>query len=155
MLLSGVLLASLWWIITNGSVGSWLIGLPALAGAAWANRQLGKSSNIRISPSGLVYFLPFFLLQSLRGGIDVALRTLTPRMRIEPGFSRYRTGLKTLSARTFFTNCISLLPGTLAADVEDEWIEVHVLNIRSNSNSELARLERVVARLFTEGGDVQ
>ena len=155
MFLSGVLLGGLWWVITSGSVASWLIGLPALASAAWASRQLGGLSDIRISLSGLARFLPFFLWQSLRGGADVALRTLAPRLRIHPGFSRYRTGLKTPSARTFFTNCVSLLPGTLAADMQDEWVEVHVLNIKSNFNSELTRLEHVVAQLFAEGGDAR
>ncbi len=155
MFLSGVLLAGLWWVITNGSVASWLIGLPALASAAWASRQLRGLSEVRISLSGLARFLPFFLWQSLRGGADVAVRTLAPHMRIQPGFSCYRTVLKTSPARTFFTNCVSLLPGTLAADMQDEWIEVHVLNVKSNPNSELTRLEHVVARLFAEGGDVR
>ncbi len=119
LFLSGVLLAGLWWVITNGSEGSWVIGLPALAGAAWASRQLRGLSDSRISLTGLARFLPFFLWQSLRGGADVALRTLAPRMRIHPGFSRYRIGLQTPPARTFFTNCVSLLPGTLAADMQD------------------------------------
>ncbi len=152
---SGVLLAGLWWVITNGSAGSWVIGLPALASAAWASRQLRGLSDSRISLNGLARFLPFFLWQSLRGGADVALRTLAPRMRIHPGFSRYRTGLKTPSARTLFTNCVSLLPGTLAADIQDEWVEVHALNIKSNFNSELTRLEHAVARLFAEAGAIQ
>ena len=155
MVLNVTLLAGLWWVLTNGSAASWLIGLPALASAAWASRRLSGSTRPRISFMGLIRFLPFFIWQSLRGGADVALRTMAPHMRIHPGFSRYRTGLKTLSARTFFTNCISLLPGTLAAELQDEWIEVHVLNSRSNPNSELTRLERVVARLFAEGGDVR
>jgi multicomponent Na+:H+ antiporter subunit E len=80
---------------------------------------------------------------------------LAPRMRIHPGFGCYRTELKIAPARTFFTNCVSLLPGTLAADIQDEWIEVHVLNIKSNLNSELVRLEHIVARLFAEGGDTR
>ncbi len=148
-----ILLAGLWWVLTNGSVASWLIGLPALASAAWAHRHLSGLSSPRISLIGLARFLPFFLWQSLRGGADVALRTLAPRMRIHPGFSRYRVGLQTPPARIFFTNCVSLLPGTLAADLQDEWLEVHGLNIESDSNSELTKLERVVARLFAEGGD--
>lgn len=73
-------------------------------------------------------------------------------MRIRPGFKRYRTKLKTLSARTFFANCVSLLPGTLAADLQDAWLEIHVLNTDSDPNAELTRLERFVAQIFIEEG---
>lgn len=152
-LLTVILLAGLWWVLTNGSPVSWLIGLPALAGAAWASRRLNRSSSTRISLSGLARFLPFFLWQSLRGGVDVALRTLSPLMRIRPGFSRYRTGLRTPAARTFFANCVCLLPGTLAADLRAEWLEVHVINVESDPNAELASLERVVAGVFADTGE--
>ena len=148
-----IILSGLWWVITNGSVASWFIGLPVIATATWASRRLSRLSGTQISLSGLARFVPFFLWESLRGGVDVALRTLTPRMRIAPGFSRYRTGLKTSSARTLFVNCVSLLPGTLAVDLQDEWLEIHMLDIQLDPNATFARLERVVARLFANTGD--
>ena len=152
MLFAVVVLAGLWWILTGGSVSSWLIGFPAVAGAAWAIGRLGGLSDTNISLVGLVRFVPFFLWESLRGGADVALRTLAPRMRIRPGFSRYRTGLRTVSARNFFANCVSVLPGTLTADLHDEWLEVHVLSTELDAKRELDRLERSVARLFSDPG---
>ncbi len=150
--LTVIFLAGLWWLLTNGAMQSWLVGLPALACAVWTHRLLSKASDTRNSLIGLLLFVPYFLWESLRGGADVALRTLAPRLRIRPGFRRYRTGLKTLSARTFFANCVSLLPGTLAADLRDEWLEVHVLNTDSDPHIELTRLEHVVARLFSDTG---
>ncbi len=123
-----------------------------MAGATWASRRLSKNSGTRISLIGLIRFVPYFLWESLRGGTDVALRTLAPRVRVRPGFCRYRTGLHASSARTFFAYCVSLLPGTLAADLRDEWLEIHVLDTESNFLSELARLERVVAGVFVETG---
>lgn len=144
------LLAGVWWVITEGSAASWLIGLPAVAAAVWATARLSRSAEVRISALGLVRFAPFFLWESLRGGMDVALRTLAPRMRIQTGFIRYRTHLRHASSLTFFANCVSLLPGTLAADLQDDWLEVHVLNTRSDHQVELARLERAVARVFID-----
>ena len=101
-----------------------------------------------MSVLGLIRFAPFFLWESLRGGTDVALRTLAPRMRIQTGFIRYRTHLGNVSSLTFFANCVSLLPGTLAADLQGDWLEVHVLNTRSEHQAELARLEHAVAWVF-------
>ncbi len=85
--------------------------------------------------------------------MDVALRTLAPRMRIRPGFLRYRTALNTPEARTLFVNCVSLLPGTLAADLHDDWLEIHTLNMDADFKSELAGLEIAVARLYKRTGE--
>lgn len=146
------MLAVVWWVIAEGALASWLIGLPAVAAATWASRRLGRSSKLSISALGMVRFIPFFLWESLRGGTDVALRTLAPRMRIQTGFIRYRTHLNNPASLTFFANCVSLLPGTLAADLQDDWLEVHVLNTRSDHQAELAKLESAVARLFVDNG---
>jgi len=148
-ILSTVLaLALIWWVITDGALSSWAVGAPVMAMAAWASLRLNASSDSRISLSGLLRFLPFFLWESLRGGVDVARRTLAPVLRVEPDFIRYQSRLHSKAARAFFANCVSLLPGTLVADIKDEWLEVHVLNCGSDTEGELRRLEQVVARVF-------
>ena len=147
-----LLLAGIWWVISQGSAASWLIGLPVVIAAVWASRCLGRAYKLSISALGMLRFMPFFLWESLRGGVDVALRTLAPRMRIQTGFIRYRTHLDNPASLTFFANCVSLLPGTLAADLQDDWLEVHVLNTRSDHKTELSRLESAVARVFVTNG---
>jgi multicomponent Na+:H+ antiporter subunit E len=81
----------------------------------------------------------------------VALRTLGPRLRVNPGFLRYQTLLRDPAARVFLANCVNLLPGTLAAELEADWLVVHVLSAEADNEPELRRLERAVARLFSEG----
>ena len=148
-ILSTVLaLALIWWVITDGALSSWILGVPVLAMAVWASLRLNASSDAQISLSGLLRFLPFFLWESLRGGVDVARRTLAPALHVEPDFIRYRSRLPSQAARAFFANCVSLLPGTLVADIKDEWLEVHVLNSDSDAEGDLRRLEQVVARVF-------
>lgn len=148
-----VLLAFFWWLLSNGATTSWVVGLPALAAATWAHRYLYHNSSKQISVIGFIRFIPFFLWESLRGGTDVARRTLMPHMPVKPGFHQYRTKLKTTSARTFFANCVSLLPGTLTADLQEEWLEIHLLTTESDPNAALSRLESVVARVFSNIGD--
>jgi multicomponent Na+:H+ antiporter subunit E len=146
------LFVGLWWVISKGAAESWLIGIPVVVGAVWASRRLAPGTGKRISLLGLLHFIPFFFWESLRGGLDVALRTLAPRMRIQPAFQHYRMSLKQPAARSFFTACVSLLPGTLAADLQEERLEVHVLNAGADVNTELNKLERAVARLFQDQG---
>jgi len=149
-LLSLLLLAALWLTLSGGDTASWVIGLPALVLAAWAARHLRRPPAIRLSALGILRFVPFFLWESLRGGIDVARRTLQPRMPIQPDFIEYHSRLQTPAARSFLANCVSLLPGTLAADLQGDWLEIHVLNMHENQTAELARLERSIGAIFSE-----
>ena len=143
-------LAALWWVIAGGEPASWIVGGPAVLAAAWVVGRLGTGAGIRLSMAGLLRFLPFFIWESLRGGVDVALRTLAPRPRVEPGFLRYQTRLCEPAARVFLANCINLLPGTLAAKLEADWLTVHTLSTEADNEAELRRLELAVARLFSE-----
>lgn len=94
--------------------------------------------------------MPFFLWESLRGGIDVALRTVVPKMRIQPGFSALGMRLLRADACVFLANCMSLLPGTLVADMKEEQIRVHLIDVDMDADKELRRPERAVARVFPE-----
>ncbi len=145
------LFAGLWWLLTVGDWSSWLIGLPVVAAAAWTARRLRPESAGRISLRGLLRFLPFFAWESLRGGIDVASRTLAPRLRIQPGLVAYRIRLQRSDARMFFANCVSLLPGTLAADLRDDVLDVHMLDRRVDPVPELRRLELAVSGVYPDG----
>jgi multicomponent Na+:H+ antiporter subunit E len=149
-LVTPVALAALWWLLTRSEPGAWLVGVPAVIAAGWAAWSLGAGGHSPISLSGLLRLLPLFIWESLRGGIDVARRTLAPNMRIRPGFIQYRTSLEHSSARVFFTNCVCLLPGTLAADLQDDRIRIHLLDSTLDPQAELERLEIAVARVYRE-----
>ena len=148
-------LAGLWWLLSEGDPASWVIGLPPVAAAGWSVGWLGQGGGGAVSFTGLLRFVPYFLWESLRGGIDVALRTLAPRMRIHPGLAVYRTELRREDARMFFVNCVSLLPGTLAADLNGERLDLHLLDTRSNPEAELRRLELAVARVYLDSHETR
>jgi multicomponent Na+:H+ antiporter subunit E len=94
-------------------------------------------------------FLPFFLWQSLRGGIDVARRALHPRLPLAPLLLDYPLRLPDGPACTFLANTVSLLPGTLSADLENGCLTVHVLDgSQPDVSAELQSLEALIADLF-------
>jgi multicomponent Na+:H+ antiporter subunit E len=150
------ILAGLWWLIVQGRADAWLVGLPAVALASWASIRLDGHELPRLSLTGLFVFLALFLRESVRGGIDVARRTLRPGLRIEPGFRRYHLHISHPAARVLLINCIGLLPGTLAADLDSDHAELHLLDTSVNPDEQLLQLEQAVARLFNvslETGD--
>ena len=151
MLPALALYALLWWLLVGGESGSWLIGLPFVLAAVWTRERLRRGTGEPLVLSGWLRFVPFFLVQSVLGGIDVARRVLGPELRIEPGFFDYRIRLRSRRARLLFVNTISLLPGTLTAQVDGDRLRVHALDRRSDLARELARLE---ARVAATAGEV-
>lgn len=146
--ITGLTLAALWWLLSDGAIESWVIGLPTVIAATWAAKRLRNTQPLKISLFGVLRFLPLFAMESLRGGFDVAVRTLSPKMRIAPGFACYDTCLDHEGARIFFVNCVSLLPGTLAADLHEKQIKLHMLDKSMDPESDLKRLELAIGQIY-------
>lgn len=157
MLRRGLLFAFIWWILVGGETTSWWIGVPAVMLAATASLAL-------ISPVTLVWyelfrFVPFFLIRSLLGGADVAWRALRPSMPIDPHLIEYPIRLPQGLPSVFMANTVSLLPGTLSAELNSNYLNIHVLAGRKDILAELGTLEEMVAALFgtslrpSSGGD--
>ncbi len=141
-----VLFALLWWILTEGAMTSWLIGVPVVVFAVLASGVLLPGTSWSLP--GILRFVPFFLWHSLRGGVDVAGRALHPRLPISPGLLKHRWRLPTGLPRVFMANTVSLLPGTLSAELSEEFLHVHVLDQSGAFESELTLIETRVARMF-------
>lgn len=149
-LLRAALLASLWFVLVGGAPSSWVVGVPAIAAAlVLARRFEGAPARWRLDVVGLLRFAAFFVRESLRGGIDVARRVSTRRLRVAPGLVRYRWRLPADGpGRTLFALCVSLLPGTLVAAMGEREVLIHALDATAPVADELAALERHVADLF-------
>ena len=141
-----VIFALLWWVLTEGAPNSWLVGVPVVLLAVLASEAL--LPGVSWSLPGAVRFVPFFLWHSLHGGVDVARRALHPRLPISPELFDYRWRLPPGLPRVFMANTVSLLPGTLSAELDEEYLRVHVLDQTGNFVSGLAVVEARVARLF-------
>ncbi len=142
--------ATVWVVLVGPDFASWIVGGPAVVAATLASLKLSAPRAQTLSMSGLARFIPYFLWESLRGGLDVAARVLLPKMRVQPGITLYRIRLRSASARLVFIDSVSLLPGTLSADLNGDLLAVHALDIEADVDTELTRLEERVADLFSE-----
>ncbi len=137
-----------WLILTRGELKSLLLGIPAICLAIWCGRQLISREKHYLNPLGMLSFTPYFLYQSLKGGIDVMRRALSPELPLFPGMLLFKTFLPAGAPRVFFANVITLLPGTLSVDVEDDVIIVHTIDTKAPVWSGLLQLEAHVASLY-------
>jgi multicomponent Na+:H+ antiporter subunit E len=141
-----LLLGLVWWVVTEGDRAALGIGVPVVAVAVFVSLALGALAPVSVSPIGLVRLAVFFLVASLRGGIDVAARALSPRMPLDPGFVQYRVTLPHGPARIVFMIALSLTPGTLTVEPEGEAVCVHALVAEpAVMYAQIAALERYVA----------
>lgn len=148
------ILILVWVLLTGGASASWVVGIPAVALAAVLGARLRPQAAPRLRLLEGAAFLAFFAFHSLRGGWDVARRALHPALPLAPGRIRYPCRLPRGTARTFFINTASLLPGTLYLGETADGMELHVVDRTGPAAEELAALEARVARLFgiAEGG---
>lgn len=138
--------ALLWWIFTEGAADSWWMGgIVVLMAALISVRMISPQP---LSVKGLCQFAPFFLWHSLKGGVDVAWRALRPNMAIAPVLVTYPLRLPSGSPQIFMTYVISLLPGTLAANLQNSVLTVHVLDGHGSYQSQFALLEQKIASLY-------
>ncbi len=79
-----------------------------------------------------------FLAEVAHANLEVAMRVITGRIR--PGIIRYDSGLKTDAGVMMLGNSITLTPGTLTVDVDEETnqLYVHVLNIAPGGEDQAA-----------------
>jgi len=141
-----LLFALLWWILAEGAVDSLVVGVPFVLLGAWLSLVLwgGRSFSLR----GLARFLPWFAYQSLAGATDVAMRALRPAMPLHPGLVRCRLRLPTDGSRIALADVVSMLPGTLSADLDGEQLVIHALDTRRDMHEMVTDLEPRIAALF-------
>ncbi len=136
----------IWWVLADGVTSSWWIGVPAVLLAVTTSVMLLPPASMVWS--GFLRFVPFFLMRSLLGGVDVAWRAFHPGMPIAPDLIEYSVRLPPGLSQVFMANTVNLLPGTLSAVLDRSILKVHVLDRRKDIQAELEAVEQSVARMF-------
>lgn len=104
---------------------------------------------ILMKPSVLFYW--FWLgWQVIKSNIDVARRILDPRMPISPNILTVDAAQSTSLGRVTYANSITLVPGTVSMEVDEDMIMVHALTHhaaddlrRGEMNRRVCDMERV------------
>ncbi len=96
----------------------------------------------------LAYVVGPFFLEMAKANWDVACRVITGRIR--PGIMRIRSGMKTDLGTLMLANSITLTPGTLTVDVDEETNDlfVHMINVSEETQAREALEANEVFGLF-------
>ncbi|MDY6795289.1 MAG: Na+/H+ antiporter subunit E [Actinomycetota bacterium] len=148
------LLLFLFWIVLTATLAAYDLVLGAICSALVATISftiLAHTLDPRITPLVILRF-PFFalalVLEIIKANIDVALIIVNPRLPIDPRIVEYRTYLPDDLPRTVFADSITLTPGTVTLELEEDRLYVHCLVAHHEEGLRDGRLERMVAWLF-------
>jgi len=86
----------------------------------------------------LIAYIPLFLYEMAKANLDVAYRVITGK--INPGIVKISPGLKNDLSLTILANSITLTPGTLSVDTDEERnLYVHWINVDEKVLEEMPR----------------
>ncbi|MFA7560794.1 MAG: Na+/H+ antiporter subunit E [Candidatus Izemoplasmatales bacterium] len=90
------------------------------------------------------------LFNVAKSNIEVAKIVLSKKMPIDPGFVKIKNPLNKELNQAFFANAITLTPGTLTVDMNDEEIVVHGLVKKHVYDLDNSSLEKTFLKLEKE-----
>jgi len=135
------------WLLLDGTENL-VVGVVAAALGGAVAALVPPLRPIPVRLTAVPGFAVFFVIESFRGAVDVAWRAMHHALPIVPHLERHAIRLPVGPARTMFVGVVSLLPGTLSADLppDEDVLVVHA--IAGDPTVALRRLETRIARLF-------
>jgi multicomponent Na+:H+ antiporter subunit E len=107
--------------------------------------------------SFIFHYVPVFLWEVLKANIDVAYRVAHPSLPIKPGIVKVKTSLRSDIACTLLANSITLTPGTMSVDIDQDrsvlyvhWIDVRSHDIESATQIIVERFEKILRKIFED-----
>lgn len=152
-----LLLMALWLVLSGHRDPFHLsLGVASVAFVLWINRPIRRvplALPCRPQPPPirlwrLLTYLPWLFGQMLASGLYVAYLSLRPGPAMRPLLVRFQSRLPSLSAQVVLGNSITLTPGTLTVEIEEDRFTVHALSERTADGLLDGRMARRVARLF-------
>ncbi len=147
------------WFLINNSFQLEIIIIGAILSIIVSvifGRRTDVLNEFKFTPAAFFYtliYLMVFFAELIKSNIDVALRVVRPSLPINPGIVKTKTVLKSKMARMILTNSITLTPGTLTVDIEDDIIYIHWIDVESEDISVatekiVKKFEKILVKIY-------
>ena len=127
------------------------IGALSTVAATWVSLRLLSPEHGRLRIGVLITLIPHLLWESVVAAIDVARRSFSPSLPIDPGFVKCPLKFPPGFARNTFSSITSLLPGSVPAGDDDGVLVYHAIDITQPVVDQLCEEERRLARALVAG----
>ena len=147
------------WLLFAGSLAPDEAGMGLLVAGAVALMTRGpllSGAPGLLRPGRILWFLaylPYLAFAIVKANLQVARIVVDPALPIRPGIVRVRTRLKSRIGRLALANSITLTPGTLSVDIQDDelfihWIVVESDDLEGATRAIVADFERYLEKIF-------
>lgn len=126
-----IAMAATWWVL-SGYTKPLLLTLGAISLALVLIMTIRmrivdeETAPYTTVPQTLAYF-GWLFVEIVKANIAVVKAVASPNLEISPTMTKIPTGGKSDLARTMFANSITLTPGTVSVDMQEDYILVHAL----------------------------
>jgi multicomponent Na+:H+ antiporter subunit E len=103
---------------------------------------------VRLRYGRVLFYIPWLIWQIVIASLQVAVVVLNPRMPVEPSLLRFKTKLPSMSAKVILGNSITLTPGTITIQIEEDEFLVHALMDAASTGIIDGSLPGEVAKLY-------
>jgi len=149
----------MFWVLLNGSLAPDTLAIGCVASIVIAvlfRDGLSFLFEFRILPSSLwasVQYFAYFIKELIVANVRLAIIVMSPSLPIKPGIVKVRTRLKSRMGRLLLANSITLTPGTLTVELEDDWLYIHWVTVETVNREEattliVAGFERYLERMY-------
>ena len=149
-ILTAFVLAALW-LLMSGLFKTLLLILGALSviGVVLIIRRMdsqdGDQLVLRLKPIAFIGYVLWLLVEIAKANWAVTKVILSPQMKMRQHLFHTRFTQKTDLGQVIFANSITLTPGTITVECEDQAFLVHALNYSADDNLALADMDARVS----------
>lgn len=112
-----------------------------------------RKFNTKKSIKNIKYWIKYFFIllkEIIFSNIHVAKIVLSKDMKISPQFTNIRTSIKGNNNRVILANSITLTPGTLTAQLDDDTLLVHCLEKEYVEDLSNSKFEKILEKVEEE-----
>jgi len=152
-----IFLGIFWLLLTNNSQPELLVGIMiALVLTLLFGNRNSVFAELRCSPRAILNIMAYifvFIFQLIKSNLDVAKRVVSPNLPINPGIVKVKTKLTSRLGRMILANSITLTPGTLTVETDEDnfyihWIDVTSDDIEKATNEIIRKFEKYLEVCF-------
>jgi multicomponent Na+:H+ antiporter subunit E len=148
----------IFWIIMSGYLDAMHIGFGVISVSVvlffnyrlqnyrFSRQDIDVLHSLRFSRA--FYFFFWLFVQIIVAGFHMARLIVSPSMPIRPAVVKFRADLPSDQAKMILGNSITLTPGTLTVDIEEDQFLIHALDTTSYESLQNDKMPREVLKLF-------
>ena len=144
---------AVFWLAFSGMFEGLLLSLGALSCALvlWLVARADAADRQRVSLEiywfGWAAYSVWLVKEIAVANADVVKRIFGGKRAIDPRLVRLKLSQKTEIGRVVYANSITLTPGTVSVDLDDESVTVHALSAEGIESLEGGEMDRRVRRI--------